>query len=793
MRWKIGLAWLALILALTAGCKQQCFLTEGDLATYQNLGLPNLECKPQSICETTGVAYSPRPMTVDDPEAKPRYISLAECIAIALEQGNNGFQPFLQTATNLLNSSSGFAIGPPLSNETVVSFTGAGLSQSDNVRALALDPATVAAGIEAALSKFDAQWITSMSWNAIDQPIASALQTFQARGTGLNAINQTSANFQTSLLKPLPSGGVAGISFGTNYTLTNLPARVNPSYQPVLQFGFEQPLLQGFGVEINQIRATHPGVASILPGQSLVGGQTFPGLLTQNLSPTQEGILVTRLRFDQERAEFERQLNVLVLNVEAAYWALYSAYWSLYAYEQALLAGYEAWQITRKKYEAGAKDITAAELAQARGQYELFRSQRLTALGLVLERERILRTVLNLPASDCTRLIPSDEPTQALYNPDWCSALNEALALRPELIIAREQVKVAQLNVINQRNLLLPDLRAFAVYDINGIGTHIDGADSENAFRSLASNHFNDWSTGLRMTMPIGFRLAHAQTRIARLQLARAYAQLQAEELKVNRNLRDQYTLLFEAHKLIEVFRAQRIAYAEQLRVRTEQFAAGTRTLDIVLEAQRFWAQALVGEYSAISEYNQILAGFEYSKGTILRHNNIHIAEGPLPQCAQVRAADHVRERSKSCVLRQPALPAGCGACGPNGCGAGVPNLPADKPLSLPELFQNGSPIKREAEVLPSPKPVPDGKPGPTSAAPAPAGKVQTAAASTPAAAKAPIPAAQAPALAVPASGPQVTLPPSLPSAAPLPPTSGSFLSPTPPIPSTSGVGLGRP
>ena len=66
--------------------------------------------------------------------------------------------------------------------------------------------------------------------------------------------------FKARCLKPLPTGGVAGITFSTVYTnLTAPPAGiVNPAYRPTLQFQFEQPLLQGFGVEINELRRQHP-------------------------------------------------------------------------------------------------------------------------------------------------------------------------------------------------------------------------------------------------------------------------------------------------------------------------------------------------------------------------------------------------------------------------------------------------------------------------------------------------------------------------------------------------------
>ena len=44
-----------------------------------------------------------------------------------------------------------------------------------------------------------------------------------------------------------------------------------------------------------------------------------------------EGILVTRVRLEQAKAEFERNLNHMLLNVEAAYWNLYAAYGTLWS------------------------------------------------------------------------------------------------------------------------------------------------------------------------------------------------------------------------------------------------------------------------------------------------------------------------------------------------------------------------------------------------------------------------------------------------------------------------------
>ena len=60
---------------------------------------------------------------------------------------------------------------------------------NDAIRVLRLDPAIVGAGIESALSKFDAVWSSSATWNTTDRPVGTSLDTFQAAGQ-VNVIQQ---------------------------------------------------------------------------------------------------------------------------------------------------------------------------------------------------------------------------------------------------------------------------------------------------------------------------------------------------------------------------------------------------------------------------------------------------------------------------------------------------------------------------------------------------------------------------------------------------------------------------
>jgi outer membrane protein TolC len=642
MRWNAWLGPLALVLAAVVGCKQQTFLTLEDYKFYQGQMIQNL-ATDQNIVTKPTIDPTQAPMTINDTNREVRYISLAECMAIALEQGTTG-------NTNVDTVASGFSgsgiPAVPTSRDQPAAFAGAQtnarFSGSDAIRVLRLDPAVAGANLESSLTKFDAVWQSSASWQSTDRPVGTAIDAFQAQNQ-TNAISQMQSTVQSSVLKPLPTGGVAGITFLTNYTLTNLAARVNPSYQPTLQFQFEQPLLQGFGVEINQLRASHPG--SVLSS----------GL--NGLAPTAEGILITRVRLDQQRADFEQKVQAMVANVEIAYWNLYYAYWNLYANEALLRSTFETLRITQVRLIAGS--VAVGDLDLARGQYEDARSSRLRALNGVLDFERQLRGMLQLRGEDGTRLVPSDQPTLAPYYPDWLSGYQEAMTMRPELFIARQEIKAAQMNLAELKNELLPDLRFTSTYDMNSIGTRLDGPDGANALRNLASNHFNNWALGLRYTVPIGYRAAYANLRRGQLTLAHAYETLVDTEMKIERNLVLNYQRIAVSYELIRTNQAARIAYGDQVRVRLQLYKAGKKdaTLNFVLQAQQQWANSLSQEYQSIRDYNESLVGWEFAKGTTLVRNNIQVSEGALPAFAQVRAVEHEREKAAALKLREHPMP----------------------------------------------------------------------------------------------------------------------------------------
>jgi hypothetical protein len=176
-----------------------------------------------------------------------------------------------------------------------------------------------------------------------------------------------------------------------------------------------------------------------------------------------------------------------------------------------------------------------------------------------------------------------------------------------------------------------------------------------NSLRSLTSADFNNWTLGLNMNVPLGYRQEHAAMRQAKLELAQSYQILKEQETKAQSFLAKQYSRVIQAFEVIETRRLQREAYANQVEARFQKFAKGKLPVDFLQDAVLRWATALNSEYEAVVTYNNALATLEFAKGTLMEYDQIFLAEGPLPPIADIRAVEHERERTRTSFLRERA------------------------------------------------------------------------------------------------------------------------------------------
>src|SRR6476620_2512318 len=87
MRWLAGIAGLVLMVGLSTGCNRQCFLSKEVFDEAHNSLLPQDLEEPGALQHAPLTGDIPAPPTLSAPDRPPRYLSLQESIAIALENG----------------------------------------------------------------------------------------------------------------------------------------------------------------------------------------------------------------------------------------------------------------------------------------------------------------------------------------------------------------------------------------------------------------------------------------------------------------------------------------------------------------------------------------------------------------------------------------------------------------------------------------------------------------------------------------------------------------------------------
>lgn len=355
---------------------------------------------------------------------------------------------------------------------------------------------------------------------------------------------------------------------------------LNPQYGPSVGVEITQPLLRGFGFDVN----------------------LAPVRIAEN----------TALSADASYADF---LMAGVLAVEDTYWALVRAEKQLRFQERSLESAQKFLDDQRRRREVGAAsdlDVVVAQAGVASGREGLIRAEN----ALEAARDNLLRLVR--PSSEAGRwdvfILPTDRPWM-LPEPDLDPERTVQLARerRPDLHRALLDIDTAEHTLVLRENEALPSLDAFATLREDGLG-----GNHHEALSELGSGRYYSWSVGLRLSLPLFLRSERARARAARLDVERAAAAIRAVEadivLDVRRAIRDVRT----AKAQIEATRASRILAARRLRATRTQVVHGTAVPRDVLRDLADLAAAESAEVQAFINYRLALSRLEQAKGTLL-------------------------------------------------------------------------------------------------------------------------------------------------------------------------------
>lgn len=455
------------------------------------------------------------------------------------------------------------------------------LENSYAIRVEAFNPAIERTRIVEAEAAFDAEFYLDSSWSKQDQATASELF----------ASESDTRSIEGGFRKLLPSGMQVQTSLSQQRSKTNLQFQtLNPAYSTSFITSFRQPLLRGFGLDVNRSQ-----------------------------------ICLRRANYEISYEQFIQKVRDTLLNVENAYWALAQARRRATILAENVAQNY----VTHKGIEERLDhDATEVEFANSQSRWKQAEVRFQEAVKNIRDAEDVLKNLLNDPdlkLSDEIEIIPTEVPLVAPLALDQFGEVRTALENRSEIRQAREQIEAARIGTMVAKNNTMPQLDLNFQYEVTGIGPSAD-----SSFDNLTTNRFISYSVSANFSVPIGNRARRAAWHRARMQERQAVAGLHQLTDGIVQEVNAAVRRLLVRYAQIPPQLASVLAAERNLRA----LQARTQRIDpSYLQTELGGVEQLSSTREAllqiILDYNVATAELEKSKGTLLDYNNVALTDAP--------------------------------------------------------------------------------------------------------------------------------------------------------------------
>ncbi len=455
-----------------------------------------------------------------------------------------------------------------------------------------LDEAISQTDIIRAEAVFDTVFFASGGY-ARENPPQPLLNTGGGGAILLNpTADQRNWTLTTGLQQQFATGTNLSVSSTMGWLDINDPGNTvspNPSYNSAVNLTLSQPLLKGFGVDVN--------------------------LAQLRLARNQDRRAVQSLR---------AQLLQTVAQVEAAYWQVYLQRQRLVSARWLLKMGEDVRTLFERRR---GYDTSLAQYADAVSKVEDRRAQVIRAERELQRAVTALKQIMNdplLPPGGAETIVIADSPVAQPLKYSMGDALATAMAQNPQIAAALLVIDDATIGLQVADNGRLPQLDLQASGAFYGLA----GGFGES-WGNLGDNDWIEYAIGATFRQPIGNRAAEAEYRRARLARSRAVigyrSAVQDAVVAVRNALQDAAS----AYRLIEQTRAQRLAAAENMRalaIEEENIAQLTpEFLALKFLRQDSLAVTQLAEAAALADYNVAIANLYAAIGTGLERNRIEL------------------------------------------------------------------------------------------------------------------------------------------------------------------------
>jgi outer membrane protein len=429
---------------------------------------------------------------------------------------------------------------------------------------------------------------------------------------GVPALVTGSQSYVAGYFQSFITGGFAQIYFAAQRYKVNSPDYViNPFTGGALDLQLQQPLLQGFGIAMNN-----------------------------------RFIRIAKNNQKVSDLQLKRQVTTTVSATLNLYWDLVSFNDAVRIREQALGTAQQLLEGNQHQVDLGV--LPKLEVTRAAAEVSSAKENLLIAQTNVAQQETVLKNALSRngvasPWLDEVHVVPLDKitvPEKEDLKPT-AELISQAIDKRAELEQARITLESFKMNLAGTRNLLLPNLTAFAELTNNGLAGIANPLNTNpnylpaayvlggygNLLSQIFARHFPSYSIGLALNIQIRNRAAQADYVSDQLNVRQNELLLQKEINQVRVDVKNVVIGLQQARARYETAVGTRKLAEETLGAETNRFKFGESTIPTVVQAQRDLATAQDAEIQATANYTHAKIAFDEAVGQTFDVNGISMQE----------------------------------------------------------------------------------------------------------------------------------------------------------------------
>jgi len=416
------------------------------------------------------------------------------------------------------------------------------------------------------------------------------------------------SGFTPSLKQNLFGGGTATATLTNGISLTSsLTPTVNPSYTSGFSAAITQPLLRGFGA-------------------TAIDRQIGSGRLDVNIAD----------------AQYRQKVTFVLQQTLTQYWELVFAIESYETRRQSKDLALVQYENTKLRVQSGL--LTPTALTASRAEIAGRERDMLLARVQIINAENALKQLLSEdPGAPIwsMALIPTDRPEAEVSTPTLQTALDAALAHRPEIEQLRFQNRQNQIdrqffswekkptiNLSGSFSALGKSGSVFQRVAGERLQDFFNPASGgyQNAWRQVSGFEFPTWSLGLLVQVPINNRAAAAQMVQAEIAGERLRTQMTRTQQSVIVDVRSSLEVIAMQKQSLDAAHLTTQLSDEQLEAQNARYEAGFSTDFELLRYQRDFVDAKVRELRALVDLQLAVLSLQKATDTLIEAQGATLA-----------------------------------------------------------------------------------------------------------------------------------------------------------------------